>query len=158
MRFNQMVRKHTPWACCFALLFVVASGCGKTLVFNDSVDGTVKLDGKPLGNAHVQFVPDEPGVKAPGSTGITDENGRYRLTREDGEPGALVGKHLVVLVRGREANRALGEQADGGDGSTKAKKDRRPIPAVYTMASKTKLIAEVKPDQHTYDLELSSRH
>src|SRR5205823_9218165 len=135
-------------------LLLTASGCGKVLVFNDSVEGTVKLDGKPLGNVHVQFVPDEPGVKAPGSTGITDENGHYRLNREDGEPGALVGKHLVVFQRGREANRGLGEQPDAGE-SAKAKKDRRPIPPPYTMASKTPLSVDVKLDQHTYDLELS---
>jgi hypothetical protein len=134
---------------------VTASGCGKALVFNDLVEGTVKLDGKPLGNAHVQFVPDEPGVKAPGSTGITDESGHYRLNRETGEPGALVGKHLVVFVRGREAIRGLGEQPDAAEGA-KAKKDRRPIPSPYQMASKTPSSVEVKLDQHTYDLELSS--
>jgi hypothetical protein len=150
-----MVRKCNRWSCWYALLFLTASGCGKALVFNDSVEGTVKLDGKPLGNVHVQFVPDEPGVKAPGSTGITDENGHYRLTRESGEPGALVGKHLVVFVRGREAIRGLGEQADAGE-SAKAKKDRRAIPSPYQMASKTPLSLEVKLDQHTYDLELSS--
>src|SRR5437879_5185400 len=107
-----MVRNYRCRAFCFVVLLVVVSGCGKSLVYNDLVEGTVKLDGKPFGNVHVQFVPDEPGIKAPGSTGITDENGHYRLSREDGEPGALVGKHLVVFVRGREANRALGEQAD----------------------------------------------
>lgn len=154
-----MVRMFCQWSCGFALLLVTACGSGKTLVFNDLVEGTAKLNGRPSGNAHVQFVPDEPGIKAPGSTGITDENGHYRLNREDGEPGALVGKHLVVLVRGREANRALGEQPDAGDGGpgAKAKKDRRPIPPAYTMASKTTLVVDVKPDQHNYDLELSSR-
>jgi len=143
----------------FAFVLFLACGCGKTLVFNDSVEGTVKLDGKPLGNVHVQFVPDEPGVKVSGSTGITDEKGHYRLSRENGEPGAVVGKHLVVLVRGREARRALGEQVDGGadEPGSQAKKDRRPIPPIYTMASKTPLVVDVKPEQHTYDLEASSR-
>jgi hypothetical protein len=154
-RCNHMARAICLWHGWFAFLLVTVCGCGNPLVFNDVVEGTAKLDGKPLGNAHVQFVPDEPGVKAPGSTGITDENGHYRLHREDGGgPGACVGKHVVVLVRGREANRALGETADAGD--AKAKKDRRPIPPAYTMASKTPLTVDVKSDQHTYDLELSS--
>jgi hypothetical protein len=151
-----MVRKCSRCTCWFALLLLLASGCGKALVFNDAVEGTAKLDGKPLGNAYVQFVPDEPGVKAPGSTGITDEHGHYRLTREGGEPGALVGKHLVVLLRGREARPGLGEQPDPAE-SAKAKKDRRPIPPTYMMASKTPLKVEVKLDQHSYDLDLSSR-
>jgi hypothetical protein len=145
-------------SCWFALLVVVAAGCGKTPVFNDLVEGAAKLDGKPLGNAHILFVPDEPDLKVPGSMGITDENGHFQLTREDGEPGALVGKNLVVVVRGRESNRSLGEKADAAEGGpgTKAKKDRRPIPPAYTAASKTKLIVNVTPDQHTYDLELFS--
>ena len=50
-----MVRTCSQWSCWFALLLVTASGCGKALVFNDLVEGTVKLDGKPLGNVHVQF-------------------------------------------------------------------------------------------------------
>jgi hypothetical protein len=150
-----MVRICSRRSCWFALLLVTVSGCGKTLVFNDSVGGTVKLDGKPLGNAHVQFVPDEPGIKAPGSSGITDENGHYQLTREDGEPGALVGHHRVVLVRGREAKPGLGEKPDPAE-TAKAKKDRRPIPSIYMIATQTPLKKEVTPAQHTYDLELSS--
>jgi hypothetical protein len=149
-----MIRQCSRWPCWFALL-LTASGCGKALVFNDSVDGTVKLDGKPLGSAYIQFVPDEPGIKAPGSSGFTDENGHYRLTREGGESGALVGHHRVVLVRGREANRALGEKPDATE-TAKAKKDRRPIPTVYMMASQTPLKVEVTAEKHTYDLEMSS--
>src|SRR5690348_15679779 len=149
-----MLRKGSRSSCWFVLLFVLAGGCSRTAVFNDLVEGAAKLDGKPLGNAHIIFVPDEPDLKAPSSAGITDENGRFQLTREDGEPGALVGKHLVVVVRGREPSRALGEKADEAGAGAKAKKDRRPIPPAYTAASKTKLIVNVKPDQHNYDLEL----
>ena len=152
------MHKYGRRSCWFVLLLLLGSGCGKTPVFNDLVEGAAKLDGKPLGNAHILFVPDEPDIKAPGSSGITDEKGHFQLMREDGEPGALVGKHLVVVVRGREANRALGENPDAAEGgpNAKAKKDRRPIPPAYTMASKTKLIVNVKPDEHTYDLELFS--
>jgi len=155
-----MVRERCRWVCWLAIILLLAgNGCGRTLVFNDAVEGTVKLDGKPLGNAFVLFVPDEPGVKAPGSTGLTDENGHYRLTCDDGQLGALVGKHLVVFQRGREANRAAGEQPDAAEGGfgAKAKKDRRPIPPAYASATKTPLHLEVKADQHTYNLELSSR-
>jgi len=154
-----MIQKSCCWLGWSALLLATASGCGKRPVFNDLVEGIIKLDGKPLGNVHVQFVPNEPDVKVPSSTAVTDEHGHYWLVRENGEPGAFVGKHLVVIMRGREAVRALGEKADVPEGgaSAKAKKDRRPIPAAYTMASQTPLKIEVKPDQHTYDLELVSQ-
>ena len=61
----------------------------------------------------------------------------------------------MVLVRGREAIRALGEKPDATE-AAKAKKDRRPIPTIYMMATQTPLKMEVKLDKHTYDLELSS--
>ena len=94
-----MLQKCSRASCWFALLLVLTGGCGKTPVFNDLVEGAATLDGKPLGNAHILFVPDEPDIKAPSSTGITDENGHFQLNREDGEPGALVGGTTRVVIQ-----------------------------------------------------------
>jgi hypothetical protein len=140
-----------------ALFVLAGSGCGKNLVFNDSVQGTAKLDGKALVSVMVTFIPDaDPKLQAPSSSGYTDADGNFTLRRDDGEPGALVGKHRVVLQRGREANRALGEEADDTEAaaSSKGKKDRRPIPPAYGTAVKTPLFIEVTPDKHTYDVLL----
>ena len=138
MRIRQMRQKRIRQFSRLSLLLVIACRCSKAPVFNDLVEGTANLDGKPSGDAHIQFVPNEPHAKAPGSSAITDENGHSRLKQEDDAPGALVGRHLV-LIRGREANRARGEQAGAGDvgRSAKGKKDWPPIPPVYTMASPT---------------------
>jgi hypothetical protein len=40
--------------------------------------------------------------------------------------------------------------------TAKAKKDRRPIPAIYMIATQTPLKNDVTSEQHTYDLDLSS--
>ncbi len=76
-----------------------AAGCGRS---NEApVSGTVYMDGKPLPGVHVVFQPlgtkDNPNPGR-GSTGQTDENGRYTL-RIDGErDGAVVGKHRVAIA------------------------------------------------------------
>lgn len=82
----------------FLLGVLLSAGCGKSDVV--PVSGTVTIDGQPLANATVVFEPDsdakEPG---PGSTGVTDENGRYTLqVMTTNAPGARVGKHKVKIT------------------------------------------------------------
>src|SRR5690348_11061114 len=59
------------------------------------VNGTVRLNGKPLADIMVEFNPDA--ATGARSTGATDENGRYTLICDDQRPGAIVGPHRVVL-------------------------------------------------------------
>jgi hypothetical protein len=147
-------RTLTACAALAAALALGAAGCGggKPWDVNDRVEGTVKLDGAPLANVFVQFVPDiDPKIQAPTSNGFTDEKGQFKLAFDDQRPGAVVGKSFVVVVRGRTA-------AGGGD-------DRDPqarqapagaaVPEVYSLAAKTPLTVEVTADRHTYDLTLS---
>jgi hypothetical protein len=64
------------------------------------VSGTVTLDGKPLAHATVVFEPDTDAKNpGPGSSGVTDANGRYTLqVMTTNAPGALVGKHKVSIT------------------------------------------------------------
>jgi hypothetical protein len=143
---------------CFGLAaLLVAAGCGKrSYVFNDSVEGTLKLNGVPLPSVRVEFVPEaEPGgEQAPLSTGFTDEQGRYRLTHDDQKPGAVLGKHRVVLHPGR------GGAPAGGDDREARAQPRAPAPKVppaYTIAANTPLQVTVTKEQHTYDLNVTGR-
>ncbi|HLJ12150.1 MAG TPA: hypothetical protein VKU82_13235 [Planctomycetaceae bacterium] len=69
------------------------------------VSGTVTIDGKPLKNAIVKFVPKLEGPdsykKGTTSFGWTDAEGKYTLTyaNEDGKPimGAVIGPHQVQI-------------------------------------------------------------
>jgi hypothetical protein len=60
----------------------------------------VKVDNKPYPNAVVSFQPmgskDNPNPGR-GSVGVTDEKGRYTLTYDGTQPGAIVGKHRVRI-------------------------------------------------------------
>jgi hypothetical protein len=87
-------------------LTVLLSGCGEHELA--PVSGVVTLGGKPLARGVVNFQPisgnsENPG---PGSTGITDEQGRYQLKTPDGVEGAVVGEHKVrIYSRNAEAPR-----------------------------------------------------
>lgn len=87
---------------CLLLLLPLLAGCGgpyKTA----AVSGRVTLNGKPLANVAVLFQPiATSGAEAPGpgSTGVTDADGRYTLSLVGrGSKGAVIGKHKVRITR-----------------------------------------------------------
>ena len=93
-----------------AVLALLPTGCGLKTA---PVSGRVTLDGKPLANATVVFVPEADGAgkdAKPSSVGTTDANGHYslELDRPDKTPGAVVGKHRVLIT--------LGAKPGPGDG------------------------------------------
>ena len=58
----------------------------------------VTLDGKPLTDAEVVFLPDpEKGTKGRRSVALTDKDGRYRIASDEGRAGAPVGSHRVCI-------------------------------------------------------------
>ncbi len=104
---------HRP-NCCFLVLCLAAcviglTGCGggsqKEILDTEPVQGLVTLDGEPVPEAVVTFVPvtEGQGVSA---TGTTDANGVYTLTaaitgEKAGEAGAgtLPGEYLVGVAK-----------------------------------------------------------
>jgi len=89
--------------CVFLLLATVGCGSGPKFV---PVSGTVTLNGQPYGKAVVNFQPiSTTGDPNPGrgSGAHTDENGRYTLVTDDGDKGAIVGKHRIrIMTRGNQ--------------------------------------------------------
>jgi hypothetical protein len=125
-----------------ALAAFACAGKAKQWTFNDVVEGTVTLDGAPVGNVLVQFVPNlDPTLQAPQSSAYTDEKGHYRLTCDNKRAGAVIGRHDVLVFAGRSEDPAA--------------KRPPPIPTAYTSATRTPLHVEVTADQHTYDLKLN---
>jgi hypothetical protein len=65
------------------------------------LSGRVTLDGKPLAGGYVYFQPIAPEgsafAAASGSSGKTNENGEYSLKGPNGEDGAWVGRHKVMI-------------------------------------------------------------
>src|SRR5262245_13072161 len=93
---------RTPCLLALAALVALGAGCSKPPYDVALVSGQVTLDGKPVANVAVMFQPvatqgnNNPG---PGSTGVTDADGRYTLKLIGKETnGAVVGKHKVRIT------------------------------------------------------------
>ncbi len=74
------------------LLMISLSGCGKS----DSivpVSGVLTFKGKPVTNAWIDFMPEGGRM----SSGQTDDQGRFKLAYDSKRPGALIGKHRLIL-------------------------------------------------------------
>jgi len=75
---------------------VVAGGCGPGRPTTVPIRGSVTLDGKPVAQATVLFVPAAGGV--PGR-GVTDADGGFTLTTFAEGDGAITGKHRVAVSK-----------------------------------------------------------
>ena len=148
------------------LLLCVGIGCGgadKPI----PVQGTVTLDGQPVGGAAVQFVPE--GGAGRTASAETQSDGTYRITTKDPGDGALPGDYRVIITwepppppmfrTGEEGpsrqdmQRAIEEhqakQRKAGKGHT--------IPAQYGDQGKTPLKVKVPAPGGRADFALSSK-
>jgi hypothetical protein len=144
--------------CVFAALPVFVLGCGNGASgYNNSVEGVVTLDGQPLGNVVVSFVPNSPSeAQSPVSTARTDEQGRFKLQcKRNGstdEPGAVLGTHIVLVTEQmteRNTNR--------DDTAAKGPASKKKVPSRYGFPGTTPLTLEVTAEKHDYPLSLTSR-
>ena len=80
------------------VLFGLLAGCSSGPNLTE-VTGTLTINGKPLDNIRVEFLPDpEAKTNGPRSTGVTDAEGRFKMTCENQRSGAVVGTHRVTLT------------------------------------------------------------
>lgn len=149
-----------------ALVLVVAiSGCsGSTPV---KVKGKVTLDGKPLPNSTVKFIPSAEGGRE--ATGVTDENGAFQLETFSSGDGALPGNYKVTVQYQEPVSQTETPPLQKGqsmksmwDATQKAMKQQQKkapkfvVPAKYTDRNDTPLQQRVPPDGPVL-LELQSK-
>lgn len=123
------------------LLPLTLLGCGSN---TNSVTGTVTLDGKPVSDATIQFVPDGAGRDA---TGQTDKNGYFSMSTFKPGDGVVPGTYKVVIAP------PLGEpdktqHANAGDAmnapaAKPVPKKASSFPEKYTRPDQTPLTQEV---------------
>lgn len=144
--------------CSFVMLAAVGCDSGPP---TGEVTGTVTLDGEPLDNALVTFVPQGGGQSAMGKT---DDSGKYTLHRR-GEEGALVGSHKVVVTTVQDPAEAAEDVETGSDAYMQQAMGGAPsdynqaavqeqIPAKYNKQSE--LIKEVESGTNVIDLTLTT--
>lgn len=131
-------------ACLPAVLFF-ANGCGGSGRPNlVEATGTVTLDGKPVEEAMVSFMPDPETAtdyKRP-SIAVTDANGKFTLGTYDKTDGAPTGKYLVVIQK-REPVGKLPENYDSEQAEKFNVKYRLVIPRKYSNPKTSGLRAEI---------------
>jgi len=145
-------------------------GCNSSDVSLGIVNGKVTIDGKPLANAIVTFVPKQGGRAA---LGTTDPDGNYQLIYST-RKGALVGTHDVTIqvnpegvgasTESQEAPSIYDKQGAGAPeaADAKARSDSRKqqkeaeklIPEKYRKPGE--LTAEVKTGSNEINFELKS--
>lgn len=91
-----MQSKHACRTLPFVLVVAGIIGCGPSRPTIVPISGSVTLDGKPVPQATVLFMPVAGGVPARGST---REDGGFTLTTFAEGDGAIAGKHRVAVSK-----------------------------------------------------------
>ncbi|AMV20785.1 hypothetical protein [Planctomyces sp. SH-PL14] len=140
-----MFRSGMRWPCVGAAVVVagMAAGCGSAGPEIVPVSGIIKLDGQPLDQATILFVPE----KGRTAVGLTDASGTYRLQFTEDRWGALPGAHKVMITTERAQS--------GGEGSPVVPGRKELLPKKYHAA--TELTAEVAADKKSIDFDLTSK-
>ena len=159
-------------SCGLLALTVLAGGCQRGPTWGLApVEGTITKNGRPLANIEVTFLADpDAGTEGPRTTGRTDETGHYRLRTTNGDEGAVIGKHRVLIfdveasakqavrkLRGplrEEVARGAPEMAKYLEEQRKAAEDASRIPPRYADFKETPLRAEVHAGPQTLDFDL----
>lgn len=138
------------------VLTVALAGCGGPRT--SPVEGIVLLDGKPLADASIQFVPQGAGRDA---TGETDNNGEFAMSTFEPRDGVAPGDYKVVISPPVSAadptHYATAEEAMSGASKQQAKKESGPaFPQRYARADQTPLTQQV-PVQGKLRFDLKSK-
>jgi hypothetical protein len=137
------------------VLAALVVGCGKApppqIV---EVEGVVRLDGKPLKRAEVRFIPVVDYGPEYLATGVTDDEGRFRLTC-NGRPGACAGENQVLVMESELPNELKSETAQAELARYLQKLGGRPLPQRYANLAESPLTANVTVDRKDYSFNLN---
>lgn len=135
--------------------FLLIAGCGGGPDLAE-VKGKVLLDGKPLQEGQVDFIPDSSqGSEGAMATGTINKDGTFTLYTGT-EEGVLIGHHKVAVkcpFRVDQGSSGSGPGDTGADG----KKQGCPIPRKYWEVSTSNLTKEVKSDGQQITINLTSQ-
>ena len=160
--FNRsaLSRRLVLGTACLAIALAPPLGCGRN-ASPASVEGTLRLDGKPLDNCLVTFLPEpSQGAQGPRSSALTDKNGSFRLRRDDQGEGAAMGWHRVTVQDMsvstgvlRRDNGKVDEEMDKNAPPPPVRRSR--LPQRYLSPNDTPLRKEVKAGHQVIDVDIA---
>jgi uncharacterized lipoprotein YajG len=116
------------------------------------VTGVVTVDGKPVDKAAVLFAHVDGGRP---TVGVTDEQGRFRLTT-DGREGALLGEHGVAITRYEVTGYVINEEGFPVRDPSQPETLRWLVPEFYSRLNTSGLKVTVSEDQTEFRFDLKS--
>jgi hypothetical protein len=131
-------------SCLAAAALVAAAGCGSsqksTLALVPAV-GKVTVDGAPLPEALVEFIPSGD-TRGQGGTALTDDDGGYEARTPFGERGLPAGEYKVVISK-----RNLPEPTESGEAPpASVGPEVETLASAYSDPKRTTLKANVPPN------------
>jgi hypothetical protein len=136
-----------------ALLVLVVAGCGKPPM--QEVQGTLTLNGKPIGNCKVGFFPDTEKFDTNRhgfGFGVTNDKGEFKIQHPQGEQGIWAGKYKVTLVAWiDQSGKSLGIDTKPSEVSGGV---RNLFPDIYEAPSTTPERAVVKRGENTFNFDI----
>src|SRR5262245_47077699 len=130
--------KTQAW-CCYAAGLLLLCGCAGS---EPSISGTVKLDGKPLAEGYIQFIPIE-GTSGP-DAGAPIKDGKYKVV----EKGLAGGKYRVSIRGHKQSGNLVPDPFAGPP----VKETVQIVPEKY-HGEKSKLVREITRGTNTLDFD-----
>ena len=145
-RISAQLMRHGRFVIVLLLTLGTLAGCAADTKIA-SVDGIVRLDGKPLTSGTVRFVP----AAGRAATGTIQSDGTFSLGTYGESDGALIGTHQVAVVSY--------EAADDGRPAyeVRTQTSKSLVPERYAAVGTSGLTFEVKPGQNEANLDLTTR-
>ena len=141
-------------ACSLLLLLVTLPACGPRGPHMVPVSGTVTMDGKPVAEAAVMFIPQFPG--RPG-VGRTDAAGKFQLTTVKANDGVLAGKYKVTVTLQKVTGFVADKDGLSGGVAPEGIREEWIVPQRYSNPETSGLTAEVREGMQPVTLALTAK-
>lgn len=115
LRNFKKLKSISAWLLAFAVALVMITGCENSAPASTStakVSGTITLDGQPVANAAIVFIPvnlkDNDNKVLNLAYGVTNQKGNFQLTYSDKSPDIIGAKYNILITKSNSAgsNRA----------------------------------------------------
>jgi hypothetical protein len=149
---------HTNFYFVLTIIFITFIGCSPSMKRDlpvEYVEGIVTMDGVPLDNASIQFIP-KTGNQGEAAGGYSDVKGKYTLSSMNGDigKGALPGDYIVLITK------TISVPISGvihNEGDAPPEESKEVLPAVYNNRSKPLWEVTVVKGKNTFNFDVKAK-